>query len=174
MSRKGWHYFVGKAYPGILKGDNPTKRITTPLSKQVYHDPAVKLSDRDMRDFNSFTNFPICYEHRKHDVVGEISHAYVDEKDQRALIVYGRIPPTKRGREVVDEIKNGRLKGLSVSYSADIDASQSARGILNLRGKIPREISLTTDPFFKGCDLLLNVAAGGAAEGGTEGKIFGS
>ncbi len=175
MSNKkaGWHYFVGKAYPGILRGENPTKKITSnPFSKDIYHDPAVKLSDRDMRDFKSFNNFPICYEHKKHDVVGEISHAYVDENDKRALIVYGGIPPTKRGKEVVEEIKSGKLKGLSVSYHADIDASG---GSYSLREKLPREISLTADPFFKGCNLLLNVAASGAtANAVEEGKNLGT
>lgn len=157
LSIQGQYAIIkGKAYPQVIEGDNTTRTLTASLHdrRQLYNDPAVRLSEADLTAFNGTEGAPLCFEHRKNDVVGYVHHSWLD--DDNALQIVGRIPLNDRGKQIVAEIRAGEIAGLSVSYGNGIEENGRTR---NLKSKTFREISLVKKPFFSGCDLTVGVVA---------------
>lgn len=150
-----WYVFAGRAYPRVVQGSNKTTRITSDLNNRdaFYNDPAVVLSDSDLDRFNGAEGKPLCVEHKLSDQVGYVHHSWIGDGDKRSLKIIGRISlETQRGREVVRDIKAGKLNGLSVGYGTEMASTLDNRHT-ELLDKNFREISLVFEPFFSGCDL---------------------
>ena len=155
----------GRAYPRVQRGKNPTDVIDIPLPQesgrreQYYNHAAVTLSDSDLDDIEGAEGAPICEEHNRNDRVGVVHHSWVNTADGgRALDIIGRIPlDTERGRRVIEDIRCGRIKGLSVSYGTDLE--ERGDGTRKLKSKTFHEISLCREPFFEGCNLSVGVVA---------------
>lgn len=163
-SKRGTYAIVhGRAYPRVLPGKNPTDRITAPSRdrEMLWRDPAVVLSDADLNECNGAQGIDLCYEHNDTDVVGVVQHTEVADDD--SLHLMARIPvkdangqPIKRGVEMVEEIRAGKVKGFSVRY----DTKTQGGKVTEKRFK---EISLVHEPFFEGCDLTVGVMASAAS-----------
>lgn len=153
--KERWYVFAGRAYPRVVQGSNKTTRITSDLNNRdaFYNDPAVVLSDSDLDRFNGAEGKPLCVEHKLSDQVGYVHHSWIGDGDKRSLKIIGRISlETQRGREVVRDIKAGKLNGLSVGYGTEMASTLDNRHT-ELLDKNFREISLVFEPFFSGCDL---------------------
>jgi hypothetical protein len=153
--KERWYVFAGRAYPQVVQGSNKTTRITSNMDDRdsFYNDPAVMLSDADLDRVNGAEGKPLCVEHKLSDQVGYVHHSWIGDGDKRSLKIIGRISlETERGREVVREIKAGKLNGLSVGYGTDL-VSNWNNSQTELLDKNFREISLVFAPFFTGCDL---------------------
>lgn len=150
-----WYVFAGRAYPRIVEGSNSTTRVTSDINDRTsfYNDPAVVLSDADLNRFNGAEGKPLCVEHDLNDKVGYVHHSWIGDGKKRALKIIGRVSlETERGREVVRDIKAGKLNGLSVGYGTDLVSNWDNKQT-ELMDKNFREISLVFAPFFDGCDL---------------------
>lgn len=150
-----WYVFAGRAYPRVVQGSNSTTRITSNVEDRdsFYNDPAVVLSDADLDRFNGAEGKPLCVEHNINDKVGYVHHSWIGDGNKRALKIIGRVSlETERGRQVVRDIKAGKLNGLSVGYGTELISSWD-NGATELLDKNFREISLVEAPFFSGCDL---------------------
>jgi len=158
----------GKAYPRVLAGNNPTRRVSTSMHDRdnFYHDPAIKLSESDLDAINRAEGAPLCYEHNRSDVVGQVHHSWLDDNEGKCLQIIGKIPTdTARGQKIVADIKCGKIKGLSVGYGASLAGGNM------VASKTFHEISLVKEPFFDGCDLTVGVQA--SSEEKETGKFFG-
>lgn len=146
----------GTAYPRVIPGDNPTRHVHASLNdrRALYNDAAIRLCDEDLTAFNGTEGAPLCVEHNPADVVGRVHHSFID--DGRCLRIWGRIPLTDRGKDIVADIQAGRIAGLSVSYGNSLQDNGITR---KLTAKTFREISLVKKPFFSGCDLTVGVIA---------------
>lgn len=167
QDKRGTYAIVhGRAYPRVLKGKNPTNRITAPTRdrEMLWRDPAVVLSDADMDGCAGGQGVDLCYEHDDKDVVGVVQHTEV--ADDESLHLIARIPVKDkdgnnipRGLEMVEEIRAGKVKGFSVRY----DTKLGQGGIVT--EKRFKEISLVREPFFDGCDLTVGVVASATSPG---------
>jgi len=159
----------GIAYPRIKKGHNETRSVKAPIPNRAvpptlenrahfYTDPAVVLSEGDLNAIDGAEGAPLCLEHNTQNVVGRISHTWMDDANGggRCLKLIGRIPLNDKGREIVSKIQRGELNGLSVNYGLDIDDNGE------LESKAFREVSLCKSPFFEGCNLSVAVVASAA------------
>lgn len=157
-SGKGKYAIIkGKAYPNVLKGKQPTKITATAHDiRKLWRDPAVKLSDDNLDDIDGAVGAPLCFGHDDDAVVGEVRHTWIDEEEGRCLKMWGRIPLDGRGKEIVEDIKSGKIKGLSVSYNTDTRGDE-------VTGKTFKHIALVPEPFFDGCNLTLGVMASSAS-----------
>lgn len=65
MSQRPYRLVSGIAYPGVIRGDNPTRTITAQHDNrhELYHDPAIKLSEADLQRIGELKGKPICFEH---------------------------------------------------------------------------------------------------------------
>lgn len=168
-SKKGQYCLVtGKAYPEVKAGKNATTTVHAHIKDReaFYHDPAIQLSEADMDDIDGATGAPLCVEHNKNDVVGYVHHSWIEEDNGRCLQIIGRIPMNGRGKKVFEEIQCGKYKGFSVGYGATLHAT--GPGTHKMQEKVFREISLVSEPFFKGCDLTMSVMASKSLEGDFE------
>ncbi len=169
-TKKGTYAIVaGTAYPRILPGKNPTTRIKASLkNKQAfYHDPAVKLSQADLDDINGTEGAPLCFEHKRSDVVGHVSHSWLGD-DGNQLRVVARIPLDERGQKIVDEIRSGDITGFSVGYRTNFGDDECE----TVESKTFHEISLVKKPFFDGCNISMAVAASAESGEAVDGKGF--
>lgn len=164
--KKGSYAIVsGIAYDQVVAGQNTTKQVTTDIRdrESFYRDPAVKLSEYDLDDIDGAIGAPLCVQHKKNDVVGFVSHSWLNNGN--TLKITGRIPikdadgnDIPRGQQIVADIKCGKLKGFSVGYRNDIKNN-------SLHAKIFDEISLVDEPFFENCLLSTAVMASKSDEG---------
>lgn len=119
--KPGYFLVTGRAYPKVIKGANPTKRLQSDPNgerKAFYNDPAAKLSEADLDDFNGTEGMPLCVEHNTKDAVGDVRLGWLNEGD---LKIMARIPMEgKRNLQLVEEIKAGKWKGFSVGYVAQM------------------------------------------------------
>lgn len=130
--------------------NNPDERMKN--RETYYNDPVVRLSRDDLDEIEGAQGAPLCYKHRREDVVGSTHHTYlVGDKMQ----IIARIPLNDRGKRVLEEIKEGKLRGFSVKYNNEWRRDDDAV----LAGKQFEEISLVEEPFFEGCDLSSWVVA---------------
>lgn len=155
--------FTGRAYPQVVEGSNKTRFVTSSRKDReaFYRDPAVVLSDENMDQFNGTEGAPLCVEHNLKHVVGTVHHTWLGDGDKRSLKITGRIPrgPSHPfGEHIVQEIRAGRYKGLSVGYGTDL-ISNSRKGTEEVSSKCFREISLVKEPFFDDCHLSWGVDA---------------
>lgn len=151
----------GTAYDQTVAGQNKTSLVSTDLGNRdsFYYDPAVRLSEKDLDDHNGGEKLPICVEHNTEDVVGYVHHSFSGDGEKRALKVIARIDQeTKRGREIVAELKAGRYKGFSIGYGAGMTTDRRT-GQTSIDSKQLREISLVEKPFFENCHLSYGVTA---------------
>lgn len=155
--QKKFFYFTGTGYPSVEKGANKTQLVTSNRESResFYHDPAVKISDANLDEWNGIQGYPLCIEHNDAVVVGEVKHTWLS--DDRRLQVMARIP-LPEGERVVADIKAGKYTGFSVGYGNDIVEKDNREYIA---GKRFREISLVAEPFFEGCRLSYGVEATG-------------
>jgi hypothetical protein len=168
---KGRYAIVkGKAYPSLREGRHPTGEVHSLPDEpsKYYYEDAVQLSYGDMDDIEGVDGIPLCYEHRPHDVVGKVSHSWVETAQGECLNLWAHIPleddmgrRIERGHEVLAEIRAGKIKGLSVGYAAPPKWDPITQ-TKKVSSKTFREISLVEEPFFNGCDLTVGVLAGGA------------
>lgn len=169
-AKRGTYAIVhGRAYPRVLKGKNPTDRITAPTRDRelLWRDPAVVLSDSDLDECQGAQGIDLCYEHNEKDVVGVVQ--YTEVADDDSLHLMARIPvktadgrPIERGLEMVEEIRAGKVKGFSVRY----DTKVRPGGVVT--EKRFKEISLVHEPFFDGCDLTVGVMASSSSSSSSE------
>jgi hypothetical protein len=167
-ANKGQYFlFAARAYPNVVKGKNATDIVTTVYRDRdaFYHDPAAKLSDADLELFNGTEGAPICVEHKRGKVVGDVRHSWIGDGDDRNLKVIGRIRirdergnEIPRGMELKRDIMAGRYKGVSVGYSAEL-STNGKTGTTKLDSKCFREISLVEQPFFDNCHIACGVEA---------------
>jgi hypothetical protein len=146
-----YYVFTGRAYPRVVRGENPTRQITSDRTNRdsFYHDPAVKLSDADLNRFDGTEGAPLCVEHDPANVVGYVRHSWIGDGDARSLKIIGRISlATKEGRKIASEVQAGKYKGLSVGYGTDVGDLDNI-----IYDKTFREISLVEAPFFPNCEL---------------------
>jgi HK97 family phage prohead protease len=88
---------------------------------------------------------PLCYKHRRNDVVGQVHHSYLDANNN--LKITAKIPArTPRGQRVIAKIRAGKLNGFSVGYDNNIE-----NGVIT--DKVFHEISICKEPFFDGCNV---------------------
>ena len=147
--------------------------MTNPIHdrQRFYNDPAIKLSDENLDEFNGTEGAPVCVEHDTKDVVGVVHHTWIGDGDNRALKMIGKIDKhSQRGKQIISDIKAGKLKGLSVGYGADLVTNQQS-GITALNGKRFREISLVAEPFFENCNLSSYVEASANANSAQQKKV---
>lgn len=146
MSRP-FYRFTGIAYKNVLKESQVSSRVTADLNsrKSMYNDNAIRLSEKDLKDFNGIDGKPICLEHRPHLEVGKIHHHWID--DEGNLRISGRIfTDSKDGQRMAEEVRCGNFRGLSVGYDAFLDDHEVLK-------KEFHEISLCKEPFFEGCQV---------------------
>ena len=143
----------GRAYPHLVQGENVTRMVDVDHRdrERFYHHPAIQLSTKEMEAIDYGQGAPLCYEHRRHDVVGVVHKSYQEEDG--SLTIWGKIPLNVRGRQIAEEIRRGEITGFSVGYGVDLAFSRARR----VTGKEFREISLVKQPFFDDCKLTLNV-----------------
>lgn len=151
----------GKAYPKIVPGKNVTRQVKANLAnrREVYHDPAITLSQEDMESINGAQGAPLCFEHKRDDVVGQVHHSWIGP-DGKCLQISAKIPLNTRGKEIVDGIRTGRIKGFSVGYGAEVNCEATKDGkseTTNLTSKTFHEISLVERPFFEVSSLFVCV-----------------
>ncbi len=173
-SKKGSYAIVkGRAYPEVVKGKNATKTVKANHTdrKAFYNDPAVKLSDADLDEIDGAEGAPLCFEHDRKDVVGNVHHSWIEDGG-RCLQIVGRIPLNERGRKLVDEIQCGKVKGFSVGYGTEMDCPDGNWETKNLTSKTFHEISLVYEPFFEDCNLTVGVLASSKTSPTAEGKVF--
>jgi len=151
----------GRAYPKVHAGENPTNIVSTNSNDRQawYWDDAVMLSDADLNKYNGGKGLPLCVEHNENDVVGVVRYGFLGDGDQRSLKIWAKIPTdsSTHQQDVVEKIKSGYYKGLSVGYgvvpdNSDVEASRGTRKVASKRFK---EISLVKEPFFKVKLILL-------------------
>ncbi len=145
-----YYIFAGTAYTKLMQGDNPTTRVTADMTdrQSYYNDPALKLSETDLKEFNGAEKYPLCIEHDPDKVVGEVYHTWVNAGNRKALKMMGRIDlKTKLGKDAAASVDNGTFSGLSVGYGAKFAEDWE------VTGKSFREISLVHEPFFPDCKL---------------------
>lgn len=169
-TKKGTYAIVeGLAYNKLIKGANPTKRISSLPNdpKRFYHDNATRLTTDDLDDLDGAEGAPLCVEHKGHDVVGHVHHSYLDDGDHsKGWHIMARIPLNDRGKRVVADIKAGKLNGFSVGYSNVLGGDDYR----TVDYKKFREISLVNEPFFDGCKL--NVSVNASSDNGTSDGKF--
>jgi phage head maturation protease len=161
----GKHLLVsGRAYPRVQAGKNKTDIVTSDMSDRNawYYDEAIMLSDADLNEYNGGKGLPLCVEHNVNDVVGEVRYGFLGDGEKRSLKIWARLPTggSAHQQDVIDKIKSGYYKGLSVGYQiipAHVSASGSGGARVGKKKFV--EISLVKDPFFEGCDLSWNVTA---------------
>ncbi len=156
-----YFYVTGRAYPKIVQGSNATKIVTNPVHdrERFYNDPAIKLSEENMDQFNGTEGAPLCVEHNIKDVVGTVHHSWLGDGDNRALKIVAKIDKNStRGKQIVQDIRAGKLKGLSVGYGTEL-ITNGKTGVTTLDSKRFREISLVAEPFFENCNLSWSVSA---------------
>ena len=137
----------GVAYKNLIRGDNPTREIVASRGNrdQLYNDPAIRLSEADIKRFETLVGKPICVEHDEDEVVGHIHHYEVT--DDGTLRVMARIfTDTEAGVRASKKMENGELNGLSVGYTTGI-----VPGTTKVASKSFNELTLTQEPYFEGC-----------------------
>jgi Caudovirus prohead serine protease len=149
MTERPFKLFSGIAYPNVLPGDNPTRAIQADLNdpaRNYYHDPAIKLSRADLERIGSLSGKPICFEHKKDIVVGQIQRAWCDEKHN--LRINAKIwLDTKPGRLAWENLQNGKVAELSVGYNS---VTEDIHGQTHVMGKVFDEVSVVRRGFFPG------------------------
>lgn len=167
--KRGTYAIVhGRSYPNVVRGSNVTNQITAASRhrEQLWRDPAVVLSDADLDECDGARGVPLCFEHNKNDVVGQVSCTYINDADgSDALDLIARIPikdehdnDIPRGLEMVERIRAGHIRGFSVGY----DAKLQPGGVVDR--KQFNEISLVEAPFFDGCNLTVGVVASSSGQ----------
>ena len=142
----------GVAYPNLYKGKNQPKIIQANLNdrNEFYHDDAVRLNQTDIQHF---IGKPICLEHDKSDVVGEITSVFVDSKNK--MRINARIyTGSTRGKKIFKAIDNGELKGLSVGYSSGLEGKETNK----ISYKEFDEISICNKPFFETSNISVTAS----------------
>lgn len=136
----------GVSYPNLYVGENQPTRISAfSEDRSHYHDPAIRLSKKDVA---GFINKPICFEHNQNQQVGLITHAWADSENH--MRITARIyTDTPEGEALYNQINNGNLRGLSVGYSA-ISSRDDPNTFI---GKEFTEVSVCQEPFFVGADI---------------------
>lgn len=170
--RKGTYAILhGRAYPRVVKGGNLTDVVTAPARdiEQLWRDPAIVLSDADLDEAQGAQDLPLCFEHKGEDVVGKVQYTSLD--DNGALDLIARVPvrdaegnDIARGLEIVEQVRQGQIRGFSVGYHADV------RDEGRVLSKELREISLVKEPFFGGCNLRVAVMASASGSTTDSGK----
>lgn len=168
--RRGTYAILhGRAYPRVHKGANVSNvvRASAHDREQLWRDPAIVLSDRDLDECGGAHGLPLKYEHGRDpevrdETVGSVQ--YTSLADDDGLDIVARVPirtpdgrDIERGLQIVEQVRAGRIKGFSVGYRADV------RGGGRVVGKQFDEISLVEEPFFEGCNLTVGVVASAAA-----------
>ncbi len=157
-----YYVFAGTAYTKVIKGDNPTTIVTSDLEDRhsFYNDPALRLSDADLKQFKKTEGYPLCIEHDPEKRVGDVYHTWVGKGDSRALKMFGRVKiKDENGKEIAagidaaNKIHNGTYSGLSVGYGASLSSTDEADFDVEVVSKSFREISLVHEPFFPDCKL---------------------
>lgn len=171
-SKKGqgkYALLYGKGYPRVLKGGNPTDRITTSAHaprEVLWRDPAIVLSDADLDECEGAQGLPLKYEHGRDPEVGDATLGtvqYTHLADDDSLNLIARVPiedhegrPIDLGVRMMEQVRAGRIRGFSVGY--DNDVREGGRVV----GKQFNEISLVEEPFFEGCNVMVGVVASDA------------
>lgn len=152
--------FVGWAYPKVIEGKNPTNQVKADIRDKVayYNDPAIRLSDDNLNAFNGCQGIPLYEEHTVPVQGGVVRHSWIGDDASRPFKIMGRIPITRENSRVIQGIKSGLYKGLSVGYENKLTGGRIV-GTKNVTHKIFKEISLVEEPFFKGCNISWSVAA---------------
>lgn len=163
-----YYIVTGRAYPRVIEGTNKTRQIRAHIGdrKRFYWDDAVRLSTATLDDINGAEGKPLCYKHRRHDVVGQVHHSYLDADNN--LKITAKIPArTERGRRVIAKIRAGKLNGFSVGYDNHFDPADKS-----IQNKDFHEISICNQPFFDGCNVENGVYASSSESDG-KGVFFG-
>lgn len=154
MSQRPFKRIWGVAYKNVLKGDNPTQQVTASQHDrdELYNDPAIRLSEQDLKRFKSLRGKPICREHDPDVVLG---HIHIEDLDESGdLRVAARIyTDTDEGREALAQLERGELNGLSVGYTTNM-----IQGTRNVASKSFNELTLTREPFFEGCRVTVQAS----------------
>ena len=152
MSRK-YKVIYGISYPNLHhEGDQPIKISSNAQNREeFYNDPAIRLSSQDCEYFK---NKDICLEHNENDKVGVITDAWKDS-DNHMRMTARIFVDTPRGELIYDNVKCGKLKGLSVGYSVPIDHNDE------IIYKNCKEISLCENPFFNGAEVKITASERG-------------
>lgn len=155
----------GTAYPNVAPGSGATRKIKADKNDRhsYYHDPAVRLNEKNLDDIDGAQGAPICYKHDESDVVGMVTHSWLREDDQgrQPLEIIAELPLddygrclNSRGVDVRREIEEKRIRGFSVRYTTKYGKDDM------VNEKLFQEISLVPEPFFDGCNLTMSVVAG--------------
>lgn len=162
--KKGKYAIVsGVAYHSLVDGPNPITKITGDLSNKNSwaHDPAFRLSTHDIDQLDGAEGAPLCVEHNRNDIVGHVHHSYIDQDDpKKGWRIMARLNlETDRGKQVFQDIQQGRLNGFSVGLTNDMNTNYKT-GERHISGRNFHEISLVDQPFYDGCDLSIALKAG--------------
>lgn len=161
-------YFLlhGTAYEDVVPGANPEKPVNVaPKDRDgFYRHEAIRLSEKDLDEFNGAEGKPICFEHDPNHVVGTVRHSWLEadpKTGKRRLEIIAKVPLDDNGKKIKQAYEAGEIKGFSVGYTTQVGAGN------HVKGKQFREISLVKDPFFPNCQLKsVSVAASATANTG--------
>mgnify|MGYP005990073313 CR=1 FL=1 len=159
MSFKNQHrkykIISGVAYPHLISGKNKTKLVKANVfdKNEYYYDEAIRLSEKDVSDFNQLVGQPLCVEHDESIQVGEISKTWTDKKGQLRFMARLYVD-TPQGIAAHNSMNRGELSGISVGYSPMLD-----RETMTVNGKVFKEVSLCRQGFFPGAQVSVRASA---------------
>lgn len=159
MSRQPRPYRLihGICYTRLIPGRNPTTRVSMDPhagggGQDFYHDPAIRLSEEDIANFKGLRGRPLCVEHNRNHVVGEIAEAWPD--GDGVLRITARL----FDEDMYQRVKSGAMAGFSVGYECKLKNGKSKE----VDYKIFHEVSICEEGYFPG--TRVTVAASSSSE----------
>lgn len=151
----------GTLVPRVIEGSGPADK-TLPVEasdRSHYHHPAVAVNEHEWATrWNRLRKVPLIIEHgarqkRMHQV-GEVIDTTL-QKDG-SMYVVASVYDDETGAMVANEIESGQIRGFSVGYRINRDASGR-----RVHSKDIEEVSLVLRPFFP--EAVISVCASDAA-----------
>jgi hypothetical protein len=144
----------GVCYPDLLRDSESTSVLGSGSvakhkhDQEYYYDTSIMLSDKDVADFEGK---PICVEHKRNLVVGDVCKAWIDT-DKKMRILAKVYTDHVAGKYIDDKIMSNQLRGFSVGY--EVLSDEHGRVI----AKPKHEITLCGTPFFEGSGITVTAS----------------
>ena len=103
--------FRAKIVPNVLKVKSFKGR------PRPGHPERYEICEKDVADMMpKMVNRPMCYNHNTSDVVGKVLASYRNPKDNAWEIEFELDASTPKGRDTVDWVTKGRMRGVSLQH----------------------------------------------------------
>ena len=112
---------TGTLYSGVEKGAGPPDKrfYAEPGTDAFYNDPAVRVNEQDVEDWNYLRGVPLRFEHDNHSAQVQDFGKFIDsrvDKDRNLFVVAEVYKKEPEQRWLADKIRNRDVGDLSIGY----------------------------------------------------------